>query len=213
MMPFTDLFPEEDCRRITEWYPTFELVAVKLHFRQLPPQKVKTVFYGDSITSGFQFHEFFSGLSFKNRGYSGDSLTGLYARLDEDLFPFEPEQAVIMAGINGIQEDNDRMLAKYEAIGDEITARGIKVYYCSILPLRHGDTWNRFQYQDKIRELNARLQELAERKYAGFIDYHSALQDDAGELAEAYAKPDGTHITFDGYCVMAEILRSKVELY
>ena len=61
--------------------------------------------------------------------------------------------------------------------------------------------------------MNARLQDLAERKYAGFIDYHSALLDDAGELAEAYAKPDGTHITFDGYCVMAEVLKSTVALY
>lgn len=39
------------------------------------------------------------------------------------------------------------------------------------------------------------------------------MLDDAGELAEAYARPDGTHITFAGYCVMAEILKSKVVLY
>ena len=55
MMPFTDLFPEEDCKRITEWYPTFELVAVKLHFRQLPPQKVKTVFTGIPLPADFNF--------------------------------------------------------------------------------------------------------------------------------------------------------------
>lgn len=212
MMPFTDLFTEQDTG-ILDWYKTYEPVAEKLLFRQLPPKKVKTVFYGDSITNGFQIQEFFPGCSFMNRGISGDNLAGLYFRLDEDLFPFEPEQVVLMAGINGIQEDNDRMMAKYETIGDAIAARGIKVYFCSILPLRHGDTWDRFQYQGKIMQLNARIKELAERKYAGYIDYHTAMLDNAGELAEAYARPDGTHITFAGYCVMAEILKNNVELF
>lgn len=211
MMPFTDLFTEQDTG-ILDWYKTYEPVAEKLLFRQLPPKKVKTVFYGDSITNGFQIQEFFPGCSFMNRGISGDNLAGLYFRLDEDLFPFEPEQVVLMAGINGIQEDNDRMMAKYETIGDAIAARGIKVYFCSILPLRHGDTWDRFQYQEKIMQLNARIKELAERKYAGYIDYHTSMLDSAGELAEAYARPDGTHITFAGYCVMAEILKNSVEL-
>ena len=210
-MPFTDLFTEQDTG-ILDWYKTYEPVAEKLLFRQLPPKKVKTVFYGDSITNGFQIQEFFPGCSFMNRGISGDNLAGLYFRLDEDLFPFEPEQVVLMAGINGIQEDNDRMMAKYETIGDAIAARGIKVYFCSILPLRHGDTWDRFQYQEKIMQLNARIKELAERKYAGYIDYHTSMLDSAGELAEAYARPDGTHITFAGYCVMAEILKNSVEL-
>lgn len=212
MMPFTDLFTEQDTG-ILDWYKTYEPVAEKLLFRQLPPKKVKTVFYGDSITNGFQIQEFFPGASFVNRGIPGDNLAGLYFRLDEDLFPFEPEQVVLMAGINGIQEDNDRMMAKYETIGDAIAARGIKVYFCSILPLRHGDTWDRFQYQGKIMQLNARIKELAERKYAGYIDYHTAMLDNAGELAEAYARPDGTHITFAGYCIMAEILKNNVELF
>ena len=211
-MPFTDLFTEQDTG-ILDWYKTYDPVAEKLLFRQLPPQKVKTVFYGDSITNGFQIQEFFPGCSFMNRGISGDNLAGLYFRLDEDLFPFEPEQVVLMAGINGIQEDNDRMMAKYETIGDAIAARGIKVYFCSILPLRHGDTWDRFQYQGKIVALNARIKELAERKYAGYIDYHTSMLDPAGELAETYARPDGTHITFAGYCIMAEILKNSVELF
>ena len=213
MMPYTELFTEQDCTGINNWYKSYDPIGEQLLYRQLPPQKEKTVFYGDSITNGFKFQEFFPGASFVNRGFPGDNLAGLYFRLDEDLFPFEPEQVVMMAGINGIQEDNDSMMAKYEAIADAIAARGIKVWFCSILPLRHGDTWDRFQYQGKIMELNARIKELAERKYAGYIDYHTSLLDDAGELAEAYARADGTHITFAGYRVMAQILKDSVELY
>ena len=81
-----------------------------------------------------------------------------------------------------------------------------------MLPVRHGDQWNRFRFRDKIVELNALLREMAEREFAGFIDYHSALLDENRELAEKFARPDGTHITFDGYRVMARILGEKVRL-
>ena len=81
-----------------------------------------------------------------------------------------------------------------------------------MLPLRHGDKWDRFQYQTKIVELNAALKAMAEAEYAGFIDYHAAVRDAAGELAEPYAKPDGTHITFAGYRVLAQVLTAQVRL-
>ena len=35
----------------------------------------------------------------------------------------------------------------------------------------------------------------------------------ARELAEKYARHDGTHITFYGYQVMAKILQKKVDLF
>lgn len=212
-MIYNDLFIEQECNAIQAWYPTYERAAEKLEYRQLPPRKVKTLFYGDSITYNFQINEFFPGISFLNRGIPGDSLTGLYCRLEEDLYPYQPEQVVMLAGINGISEENERMLAKYESIADLITEHGSKVYLCSVLPLRHGDQWDRFQFQDKIVALNKRMAELAKRKYAGFIDYHSAVSDETGELDEKFAKPDGTHITFHGYCAMAEVLKNSVDLY
>lgn len=212
MITLKELFPEEECLRRKEWYLSFEPAAEKLQLRKLPPQKVKTVFYGDSITHAFPYQEFFPGISFLNRGIPGDNLTGLYVRLEDDLFPYQPEQVVVMAGINGITQDNDIMLAKYEAVGDLISEKGINVYFCSVLPLRHGDKWDRFQYQDKIVELNKRLKELAEWKYSGYLDYHSALLDSNGELAEEYAKADGTHIRLEGYSVMAKILRENIKL-
>ena len=212
MIPLNELFPEEACRRVNEWYWSYEPVAEKLQYRKLPPQKVKTVFYGDSITHYFPIQEFFPGISFLNRGIPGDSLTGLYLRLEDDIFPYQPEQVVMGAGINGISEENERMIAKFEALGNLISSRGIKVFFCSVLPLRHGDKWDRFQYQDKISVLNSMIRKLAEEKFSGYVDYHSALLDKNGELAEEYAKPDGTHVTLNGYCVMAEVLKNTVAL-
>ena len=213
MLPVNELFTEEYFRSIMDFYNSYEAAQEKIFFRQLPPCKVKTVFYGDSITWGFDLHEFFPGISALNRGIPGDNLNGLYFRLDEDVLPYQPEQVVFHAGINQIGEDNPTMLRRYQVIGNILKDAGIKVYFASILPLRHRDQWNRFQYQDKIVELNSQLREIAEKDFAGFIDYHSALLDENNELAEKFARPDCTHITFYGYQVMAKILQEKVDLF
>ena len=39
-----------------------------------------------------------------------------------------------------------------------------------------------------------------------FLDYHSALKDETGQLAAEYARPDGTHLRFAAYEVMSEIV-------
>lgn len=213
MLPVNELFTQEARDCLFQFYNSYEPVVELLKFRALPPVKVKTVFFGDSITAGFKFQEFFPGCSLLNRGIPGDSLDGLWARIDMDVLPYDPEQVVILAGINGIAEDNGRMMRKFEAIGDQLTAKGIRVYYCSIAPLRHGDQWDRFQYQGKIAELNEMIRKMAEDKYAGFVDYFHALLDDQGELKEEYARADGTHITFEGYCAMAQVLKKSVDLY
>lgn len=195
-----------------DFYDSYDAAQEKIKFRSLPPCRVKTVFYGDSITWGFALQEFFPGISFLNRGIPGDNLNGLYFRLDEDVLPYHPEQVVFHGGINQIGEGNSTMLRRYRVIGNILKDVGIKVYFASVLPLRKGDQWNRFQYQDKIIQLNLRLKDLAENEFAGFIDYHSAMFDPAGELAAEFARPDGTHITFEGYRVMADVLQKKVTL-
>lgn len=207
MLPPNEIFTGQDLAVMQNWYETFAPVAEKMLYRKIPPQKVKTVFYGDSITNNFQIQEFFPGISFMNRGISGDNLAGLYFRLDVDVFAFQPEQVILLAGINGISEDQEKMMKKYEAIGDILADKKIKCYFCSVLPLRDTEKCKLFKYQEKIVELNARLKELSERKFAGYIDYHSAMKDEKGQLAEAYVKEDGLHLNFYGYCAMAKVLQ------
>lgn len=213
MLPLNDLFTEELRKQILSFYETYEPAQEQFKYRALPPKKVKTLFYGASHTNGFRIQEFFPGASFLNRGIPGDTLDGLYARMDIDVFPYEPEQVVILAGTNGIHEDNGIMLRKFEALGDLMAEKNIRVFFSSIPPIRHGDRWNRFQFQDKIVELNAMLRGLARRKFAGYVDYHSVLRDEQGELRAEFAREDGTHVTFEGYRAMAEVLKNTVELY
>ena len=183
-----------------------------LNYRKIAPQRIKTVFFGDSITNAFPLNEFFPNASLLNRGIGGDSINGLYFRLEDDVFPYHPEQVVMMIGINGIQMDFELIIRKITAVASLMKERGINVWLCSITPLRYPDKWDRFQYQGKIVKLNICLREIAEKEFAGFIDYHSALKDEEGELCVEYAKDDGTHITFAGYQVMAKVVAETISL-
>lgn len=40
-----------------------------------------------------------------------------------------------------------------------------------------------------------------------FLDYHAAVRDESGQLAVECAAADGTHVTFEACCRMAEVVR------
>ena len=88
-----------------------------------------------------------------------------------------------------------------------IKERGSEVWLGSILPLRHPDAWDRFQYQSKIVEINAEQAEWSRANLDGYLDYHSLLKDAEGQLAAEYARPDGTHLTFEAYRKMSALVR------
>lgn len=64
----------------------------------------------------------------------------------------------------------------------------------------------RIRCGDRILWINQELCEWAGENGIGYIDYHSALADASGQLAEAYAFPDGNHITFEAYKKMSEVV-------
>lgn len=213
MLPVNELFTAKDKEEIYSFLNTYPRYLEILEYRKLPPKPVKTVFYGDSITNAFPLQEFFPGASFLNRGIGGDNVNGLYFRLEDDLFPYHPEQVVMMIGINGIEWEFGKILAKISRVAELIAERGSRVYLGSILPLRNPDAWNRFRFQEKIVDLNAEIRKLAESRFAGYLDYHAAVRNENGELAKPYARPDGTHLTFDGYIAMAHVLEQTVPLW
>ncbi len=212
MFPTNDLFTEQNKKDIYSFLDNWPRYLNIVDYRKIKPQKVKTLFYGDSITDNFPLQEFFPNASLLNRGIGGDNVNGLYFRMEDDVFPYNPEQVVMMIGINGIEMDFDLIIRKITTLANLMKERGIRVYLASILPLRNPDTWNRFQYQDKIVRINAELKRIAAEQFAGFVDYHSAVKDENGELHKDFALPDGTHVTFAGYQKMAEVLTSVVDL-
>ncbi len=202
------MFEPEKIAGIRAFYETRDRWREILNFRTLRPLvgQVKNLFYGDSITNAWPLHEFFPGRSLLNRGIGGDNVYGLYDRLNEDVLPYRPQRVFMMIGINGIEEEEARILAHLQALAEMMSGKGIQVFLSSILPLRSPDNWNRFQYQDKIVGINAALKTWAGENAAGFLDYHSCVKDETGQLAAECAQPDGTHVTFEAYRRMSEVV-------
>jgi lysophospholipase L1-like esterase len=203
------MFEKEHLDAIHKFYQTRERWQELQAYRRLRASTgpVKNIFFGDSITNAWPLHEFFPNYSLLNRGIGGDNIYGLYERLNDDVFPYSPDRVFMLIGINGIQEDNFRIMDHVTAVAEMIKKQGIAVYLGSVLPLRYPDNWDRFQYQGKIVELNAALQAWSKSGAAGFMDYHTLLKDDTGQLAAEYARPDGTHVTFAAYQKMSDYVR------
>ncbi len=204
------MFEQEHIEGIKHFYATYPRYAEIERLRTLRPfvGTVKNLFYGDSITAGWPLHEFFPNQSLLNRGIGGDNVYGLRHRLVDDVFPYKPARVFMLVGINGIHEPEERIISHILALADLLRQQRIAVGLSSILPLRTPDKWNRFQYQDKIVRVNAVLRDAAARtEGCFFLDYHAAVRDETGQLAAACATADGTHVTFEAYCRMAEVVR------
>ena len=205
------MFEKEHLDNILKFFSTYPGYSEVERFRKLRHSvgKVKNIFYGDSITAGWPVHEFFPNHSVLNRGIGGDSVYGLRSRLEDDVFAYSPKRVFMLIGINGIQEPEERITAHILALAGMMRERGIQVGLSSILPLRAQDNRNeRFQFQDKIVRINDVLKEAAAAdKEFLFLDYHSAVRDESGQLAAECAQEDGLHITFEAYCRMAEVVR------
>lgn len=203
-----NLFPENELKKLMEFYHTRDEWEKILEYRKLTTQikPVENIFFGDSITWAWPLQEFFPTVSLLSRGIPGDNIIGLNYRLDDDVLAYSPRRVFMLVGINGIEADKNLILARIKAVTTKMTDMGIEVYLSSILPLRYPDSWNRFQYQNKIVEINHELADWSHDHATGFLDYHSILKDDCGQLAAEYAMPDGTHITFAAYRRMSELI-------
>jgi lysophospholipase L1-like esterase len=203
------MFEQEHIDRIRAFFATYPRYAEIVSYRELRSSvgQVDNLFYGDSITAAWPLHEFFPNHSLLNRGIGGDSVYGLYDRMAEDVFPYQPKRVFMLVGINGIQEPAERILAHTKALAERLVESGTTVALSSILPLREPDKWDRFQYQDKIVGINTELAAYATEQGHIFLDYHAAVRDETGQLAEEYARPDGTHVTLAAYRQMAEVVR------
>lgn len=209
-MELSEIFPKEKIEAIRAFYRSYEPCHPLLALRRIPhSEPIDNLFYGDSITAAFPLHEFFPEYTLLNRGIPGDTVYGLYDRLEPDLYAYSPRRVFLLIGINGIEEPAPRILDAIRTLTGLIRSRGSEVVLCSILPLRNPDRWNRFQYQEKIVSINAELRRLGEDPATadGFLDYHAVVRDENGELAAPYAREDGTHVTLDGYFRMAEVVR------
>ena len=183
----------------------------------MPAEAKRVVFMGDSITDGWKLAQSFPGKPYVNRGISGQTTAQMLVRMFPDVIRLKPAALIILAGTNDISRNTGPVTLQmitdnFEAMAELAKAHGIKVVFCSVMPV--SDYTGRKQTERRppadILKLNAWLKEYAAKNGVGFADYYAATVDERGFLKDGFSG-DGLHPNPKGYDLMAPVAAAAIE--
>lgn len=168
-------------------------------------------FFGDSITAGGNWQQWFSEYKIINLGVQGNALEDMNERIDM-LWAVRPEKVFIMGGINGITKVSvDPYVTRYELMIDEIKEYlpGVEIYIQSVLPIsvEKGKRYN--IDNETIKRFNLELQKMAEEKNCVYIDLYKLYESD-GVLNPIMTR-DGVHLKEEAYEPWVETIRPYIK--
>jgi lysophospholipase L1-like esterase len=176
------------------------------------------VFMGNSITDGWASSrpEFFTDGNYTGRGISGQVTAQMLARFRADVIDLNPRAVVILAGTNDIARNQgfvavENIAANIISMAELARANGIEPVICSILPAADYP-WRPeiTEVPDKVRAVNAILQQWAAANDCVYVDYFAAMADERGGLPTELAG-DGIHPTAAGYDRMEAIVKPVLD--
>lgn len=180
----------------------------KAKLKNLKVQDENIVFYGDSITEGYNVKEFFYEYHVVNSGISGNVTEDLINRIDSDLIDYNPSVVILQIGTNDIRRsvnekdilNNIKKIVKYI----RKNRKNAEIYIESIYPINRDkdkDYWENLtdKYNNKtIMNINKQLERYCNSNNITYIDVYSKLTDDKGNLKAVYTK-EGLHLNDLGY--------------
>ena len=169
--------------------------------------KADIVFFGNSITEGGEFQDFFPDKKVVVLGYIGEDTKGMLRRV-EAITSVNPKKIFLMAGINGLKKQKLEDFSKwYELLVDsiQVTNPQAKIYIQSILPITKEST---FCDNNKINEANMLLKELSRSKNIVFIDLHSKFN--VNNSLKEELTFDGVHIKKEAYLIWVQEIRKYI---
>ncbi|MCU0335969.1 MAG: GDSL-type esterase/lipase family protein [Chitinophagaceae bacterium] len=181
-------------------------------FSESTVHKPAAVFFGDSITDGCEWSEFFPGKLVLNRGISADNSFGLLYRLHEVL-KRQPQKLFILIGINDLARGIPVpvILGNIDTLVQRVKRHspGTTLILQSVLPTNPAfTTFAKHQGKEKeLAALNAGIEALATREEVFFLDLYSAFANAEGVLPATYTN-DGLHLTGAGYQLWTTAIRN-----
>ena len=162
---------------------------------------MRLLFIGDSLIEYYDWQERFSKHLVYNLGVAGETVEGLYARLEVVFSQIEEADAVfIMTGINNLAMGDRRFLPAYRKI-----VKGFKEHYTpsrifvhSLLPVLFPWISN-----DEIVKMNEELKKMAKEEDVVYFDIHTVFLEQEGRPVRDYLLDDGVHVSEKGYRVWA----------
>ncbi len=168
------------------------------------------VFFGDSITRGSDFREYFTGQKIVNLGYAGDSVVGMINRIPM-VAAVSPEKVFVLGGINGLTDTNiEKCVDSYALLLDGLhdALPDAEIFVQSVLPVSKEKevTLTNQCHNTTIEQFNSKIKELAKERNLIFVDLYSLYLLD-GEMNPALTK-DGVHIYPEAYSIWADAIKS-----
>ena len=174
------------------------------------------VFFGDSITEGYNLSEFFPNSHIINSGISGNKSDNLVSRLEKDVYKYNPSKVFILIGINDLNNgySEKEILDNVQKIinGIKTNRMNAKIYIESIYPINKDklDNFNKDVDNDTIKNLNKKIEYLCNENNITYINIYDTLLDDDNNLKDIYTR-DGLHLSDLGYFKVTSILNSYIK--
>ena len=163
---------------------------------------MRLLFIGDSLIEYFDWQERFPKNSVYNMGVAGETVEGLYARLQVVYTQLDTPNAIfIMSGINNLAMGHKKFITTYRKIvrGLKKQYKSPRIFVQSLLPVLFPWVSN-----DEIRDINIQLKKMAEAEKVDYLDINSLFLDREGRTVAAYLLEDGVHVSEKGYRVWSD---------
>lgn len=177
-------------------------------FDSFPLDPDDIVMLGDSITEGGEWGEIFPALPIRNRGISGDTTTGVLARL-QAIVEAKPRAIFLKIGTNDLTlgPERDVSYQQYRSIVATIQAlsAGTDIYVQSVLP-------RGVELQDDVEHYNAQISTIANELGVTYIDLYPAFLAPDGSIRDDLTL-DEVHLTGSGYRLWRSLLEPTMSIY
>lgn len=174
-------------------------------FEMLPIDSTKIVFLGNSLTHGCEWHELLNNPNAINRGIVGDVIAGVQNRL-QPILDGHPAKIFLMIGTNDVSHDltADSIATATVELVQRIreATPNTRLYVQSMLPINN--SFGRYKLmidkEQTIRDINALTRPQIEALGATWVEIHSLLTDEDGNLRKEYTN-DGLHLLGPAYFI------------
>ena len=163
---------------------------------------MRLLFIGDSLIEYFDWQERFPKNSVYNMGVAGETVEGLYSRLQVVYTQLDtPDAIFIMSGINNLAMGHGRFITTYRKIvrGLKKQYKSPRIFVQSLLPVIFPWVSN-----DEIRDIYIQLKKMADAEKAAYLDIYSLFLDPEGRTVADYLLEDGVHVSEKGYRVWSD---------
>ena len=199
------------------------LILASINKNKLLNSKIQDeniVFFGDSITEGYNVKEFFDEYRVVNSGVSGNTTKDLIDRIDSDLYDYNPSMVIIQIGTNDIRaeiKDEDIIKNLKKIIkGIRENRKNASILIESIYPINREidkEYWkdvNPDYTNNHIIKVNKMIMKLCKEEHIKYINVYTSLLDDNKNLKAIYSK-EGLHLTDLGYYKVTKVIKEYLK--